>query len=89
MLCIFHTPDAEGQGLTVQHLSVVKTYPVTQRVHFTFTAAVSNLFNHPTFYGVQSNFENPQFGKFTSTVGLQTTNESAAQRQITFAGPAR
>lgn len=76
----------EGQNLNVQHLSVVKTYPITQRVNFTFTSAISNLFNHPSFYGVQSNISTPNFGKYTSIFGLQTSNESAAQRQITFSG---
>ena len=76
----------EGQNLIVQHMSVVKSYQVTPRVLFTFTTAISNLFNHPSFYGVQSNISTSNFGAFTSICGLQTTNESAAQRQITFSG---
>jgi len=76
----------EGQDLIVQHLSVNKAFPITERVTFTFMSAISNLFNHPAFYGVQSNISTSNFGAFTSIFGLQTTNESAAQRQITFAG---
>lgn len=76
----------EGQGLNVQHLSVIKRFPIKDKVSFVFTGAVSNLFNHPEFYGVQSNISTSNFGAFTSQYGLQTTNESAAQRQISFYG---
>lgn len=76
----------EGQWIDSQHLSVVKAMKITERVKFTFTAAISNLFNHPAFYGVQSNISTPNFGAYTSTFGLQTSNESAAQRQMTFGG---
>lgn len=76
----------EGQNLIMQHLSVVKSYKITPRVLFTFTTAVSNLFNHPGFNGAQTNISTSNFGAFTSIFGLQTSNESAAQRQITFQG---
>ncbi|HZY63607.1 MAG TPA: TonB-dependent receptor [Edaphobacter sp.] len=76
----------KGQWINSQHLSVVKTLPITERLKFTFTAAISNLFNHPAFYGVQTNISTPNFGAYTSTFGLQTSNESAAQRQVTFGG---
>jgi hypothetical protein len=76
----------EGQGLNVQHLSVVKRFPIKDHVSFVFTSAVSNLLNHPAFYGVQSNISTSNFGAFTSQYGLQTTNESAAQRQFSFYG---
>lgn len=76
----------EGQAVVSQHLSVVKTLPITDRVNFTFTAAISNLLNHPGMYGIQTNISTPNFGAYTSTYGLQTSNESAAQRQVTFGG---
>jgi hypothetical protein len=76
----------EGQGLNVQHLSVIKRFPIGDRASFVFTTAVANLFNHPHFYGVQGNISTSNFGAFTSQYGLQTTNESAAQRQVSFYG---
>jgi hypothetical protein len=76
----------EGQPLNVQHLSIVKRFRITDRVSYTATAEASNLLNDPQFYGVQSNISTPGFGAFTSTFGLQTSNEAAAQRQITFSG---
>lgn len=76
----------EGQGLNVQHLSVIKRFPIRDRVSFVFTTAISNLLNHPHFYGAQSNISTSNFGAFTSQYGLQTTNESAAQRQVSFYG---
>jgi hypothetical protein len=76
----------EGQPLMVQHLSVKKKFRITERVSYTFTAAISNLLNHPSFYNVQTNISTAGFGTYTGTFGLQTSNESAAQRQITFQG---
>jgi hypothetical protein len=76
----------EGQPLNVQHLSIKKKFRITERVSYTFTAAISNLFNHPSFYNVQTNISTAGFGTYTGTFGLQTSNESAAQRQITFQG---
>lgn len=76
----------EGQPLNVHHLSIKKRFQITERVSYTLTGAISNLFNHPQFYGVQTNISTAGFGTYTSTFGLQTSNESAAQRQITFQG---
>ncbi len=76
----------EGQPINVQHLSIKKRFKITDKLSYTMTAAISNLLNHPSFYGVQTNTSTAGFGTFTSTYGLQTSNESAAQRQITFMG---
>jgi len=39
-----------GPRLNVHHLSVAKTFPLTERVGMTFTTAISDLFNHAHFY---------------------------------------
>jgi Carboxypeptidase regulatory-like domain len=39
-----------GDPLNVHHLSISKSFPVTERVHMTYTALISNLFNHPHYY---------------------------------------
>jgi len=39
-----------GDPLDVHHLSVSKAFPLTERVRMTYTALISNLFNHPHYY---------------------------------------
>jgi hypothetical protein len=58
----------EGQGINVHHLSVAKSFPVTERVKTTLTAQISNLFNHPHFNNPNNNISNPNPGMFTSVV---------------------
>ncbi len=57
----------EGYGINVQHLSLAKTFPITERFKMTFTGAFSNLFNHPHFQSINTNIQNPDPGKFTGT----------------------
>jgi hypothetical protein len=58
----------EGQGINVHHLSVAKSFPVTERVKTTLTAQISNLFNHPHFLNPNNSISNPNPGMFTSVV---------------------
>ncbi len=45
------TPNAlHGDPLDVHHLSVSKEFRLTEKVHMTYTALISNLFNHPHYY---------------------------------------
>ncbi len=39
-----------GDPLDVHHLSVAKSFPLTEKVRMTYTALISNLFNHPHYY---------------------------------------
>lgn len=39
-----------GDPLDVHHLSIAKSFPLTERVRLTYTALISNLFNHPHYY---------------------------------------
>jgi hypothetical protein len=57
-----------GQGINVYHLSLVKRFRLTERLGFTFTSAISDLFNHPHFQNPQNNISNPDPGKFTALV---------------------
>ncbi len=75
-----------GEPLNVHHLSIAKSFRLTEKLSYTFTAAVSNLFNHPTFTSPLSNISASGVGAFTSTVGVFTSNERAGPRQITFKG---
>jgi len=58
----------EGQGLNVHHLSIAKSFAITERFKTTFTAAISNMFNHPHFNNPNTNISNPNPGQFTSII---------------------
>jgi hypothetical protein len=49
----------EGPGYHMHNLSIAKTFPITERWKFTFTSAVTNLFNHPNFTTPPSNISAP------------------------------
>ncbi len=57
----------ERYGVNVQHLSLAKTFQITERLRTTLTGAFSNLMNHPHFNSVNTNITNSDPGKFTST----------------------
>jgi hypothetical protein len=75
-----------GQPLNVHHLSIAKTFRITERLSYTFTAAASNIFNHSTFNTPLSNISAAGVGAFTSTVGVFGSNERAGPRQIALKG---
>ncbi len=70
-----------GNGINVQHLSIAKTFPVTERFRATLTGAFSNLFNHPHFNNPLNNVVTADPGKFTSTVANYNP-EKQAYRQV-------
>jgi hypothetical protein len=57
----------EGYGINVNHLSVAKSFRITERLKTTFTGAFSNLFNTPHYQGINTNISNPNPGMFTGT----------------------
>jgi hypothetical protein len=76
----------ESQPLNVHHLSIAKRFMITEKLSFTMTGAISNLFNHPTFTSPRNNISAAGAGAFTSTVGVFSSNERGGPRQITFKG---
>jgi hypothetical protein len=76
----------ENQAINVHHLSVIKRFPIFERLSFTLTAAVSNLFNRPTFTTPRNNISVAGAGAFTGTVGVFSSNERAGSRQMTLKG---
>ncbi len=75
-----------SQPLNVHHLSLIKKFPIKERLSFTFTAAISNLFNHATFNNPLNNISVAGTGAFSSTVGVFSSNERGAFRQMTLKG---
>jgi len=56
-----------GNGINVSHMSLAKTFRVTERFKATLTGAFSNLFNHPHFLNPLTNISTADPGKFTAT----------------------
>ncbi|MBI5086227.1 MAG: TonB-dependent receptor [Acidobacteria bacterium] len=57
----------ESFPINVQHLSIAKTFRITERFKTTLTGAFSNLLNHTHFSSINSNISNPNPGMFTAT----------------------
>jgi hypothetical protein len=49
----------EGPGYHMHHISLAKTFDLTERWKFTFTAAGANAFNHPNFSTPSANISTP------------------------------
>ncbi|HWQ54476.1 MAG TPA: TonB-dependent receptor [Bryobacteraceae bacterium] len=70
----------EGPGFNMQHISIAKTFNMTERFKFTFTSAISNALNHP-------NFSNPSGNISTGDVGVvNSLVEGARGRKIELRG---
>jgi hypothetical protein len=76
----------EGQHLYQTHLSLTKSVPITERVHFNFVTQISNLFNHPQFLTPSGDITVAGGNQFTSQYGTFDSLESGQVRQITFQG---
>ena len=71
----------EGPGYNNQNVSIAKTFAITERFRFTFTASASDAFNHPNFYLPQANISVPgSVGRISSMV------DGAASRQVELRG---
>lgn len=49
----------QGPGNNLQNLSVAKTFKLTERFKFTFTAAAEDFLNHPNFRNPSANISSP------------------------------
>ncbi len=56
-------------GVVNIDMSVVKTFPVTERLKFNFRFETFNLFNTPYFGFPNASIGSPTVGRITSTVG--------------------
>jgi hypothetical protein len=76
----------ESQNLYQTQVSLTKSFPITDRVHFTFNSQISNLFNHPQFLNPSGDVSVAAGNQFTSQFGTFDSLETGQQRQITFLG---
>jgi hypothetical protein len=71
----------EGPGYNNQNVSIAKTFPIAERLRFTFTASASDAFNHPNFNLPAANVSVPgSVGRISSLI------DGAASRQIELRG---
>jgi hypothetical protein len=73
----------EGPGLNLINLTLGKTFPITERMRFTFMAAAQNIANHPNFTNPASNINASNVGVISGTRLLSATGGS---RQIMLRG---
>jgi hypothetical protein len=76
----------ESQDLYITHLSLTKSVPLTDWLHFQFVTQMSNLFNHPQFLSPSGDISAAGGNQFTSQFGTFDSLEGGQQRQITFQG---
>jgi hypothetical protein len=71
----------EGPGYDMQDISLAKTFKITERFKFTFTAAASNVLNHPNFATPSANISVPASAGVVSSLV-----EGASARVIDLRG---
>ncbi|MGH9162947.1 MAG: hypothetical protein ACRD2X_23540 [Vicinamibacteraceae bacterium] len=67
----------EGQGLNVHHLSLAKKVRLSSGMTFTYTVAISNLFNHPHFLPARDDISTPGAGELFETVEVHAPEKSS------------
>ena len=71
----------EAPGLHEHNLTISKRFGITERLSFTFAAAMQNVFNHPNFNNPAANVSAP------GSVGVVSSLEGfAPSRQIMLRG---
>jgi hypothetical protein len=71
----------EGPGLQLNNLTIGKTFPIHERLRFTFMVAAQNALNHPNFSNPSANISAP------GTVGvISSVDGFAPARQIMLRG---
>ena len=76
----------EGPGMHVHNLTLLKRFPITERVHFDFMGMISNILNHPNFLFPASDISDKVgVGVIGETYGLYS-GERAGQRMVEVRG---
>jgi hypothetical protein len=70
----------EGPGLHSHNVSITKRFPLTERLHLSYMATMSNVFNHPNFEIPAANISVPgQVGVITTQHGRFRAERSGAR----------
>ena len=74
----------EGPGLHKHDLTLAKTFPITERLRFTFMAVAQNVANHPIFSNPASNINATNAGVISSTRGYAPARQIMLRGRIQF-----
>ncbi|MGH9673479.1 MAG: hypothetical protein ACRD44_09885, partial [Bryobacteraceae bacterium] len=74
----------EGPGLHVHDLTLGKTFPITERVRFTFMTVAQNIANRPNFSNPASNINATNAGVVSSTRGFAPARQIMLRGRIQF-----
>lgn len=74
----------EGPGLQKHDLSLSKTFPIKERLRFTFMAVAQNIANHPVFSNPASNINATNVGVISSTRGYAPARQIMLRGRIQF-----
>jgi len=82
-----------GPGLQNWDFAVLKFFPITERIKFSFRSDLFNIFNHTNFANPIAYMNNSSFGQLTQTLGTQvatavgtTGGPIGSPREIQFSG---
>lgn len=75
----------EGPGMSLQHVSLIKEFPITERIRLNYQAMFLDLFNTPTFDFPYSNISVPgQAGRLYTLQGAGGNPGYSSSRVITM-----
>lgn len=75
----------EGPGLHMHDITLGKSFPITERLKFTFLAAAQNAFNHANFNNPGSNLSAPgTYGVITSVRGFAPARQIMLRGRVEF-----
>jgi Carboxypeptidase regulatory-like domain/TonB dependent receptor len=75
----------EGPGLQLNNLTIGKTFPIHERLRFTFMVAAQNALNHPNFSNPSSNISAPgSVGVISSVDGFAPARQIMLRGRIEF-----
>jgi hypothetical protein len=76
----------EGPGMHVHNATLLKRFPITEKVHFDLMVMVGNIFNHPNFLSPANDISVPGgAGVINSVYGLYA-GERAGPRMVELRG---
>jgi hypothetical protein len=71
----------EGPPLHVHNVNIIKIFPLTERFDLEFSAAFTNLFNHPNFLNPAADISVPgQVGIISAAFGVFSAEMATARR---------
>lgn len=75
----------EGPGMHLHNLSLVKGFPITERIRLTYVAAMTNVLNHPNFANPSADISSPaSVGIISSVTDYSGFRQMEMRLRLTF-----